>query len=326
MANITFIVGNGLDISLGLNTSYRSFYAYVREHDLHPDNSIYKAIAKENPEWWADFELGLGRFTNSIEAITEKERAAWSQRLNDELDDIKRDLKRYIREQNERADEHIPNITFTRDSVLSGLETGQISNILRHINDGHQTAIRFVTLNYTNVLEKLFPNIGARIAGRNYYIDDIHHIHGSVDRRISLGVNDETQISSYIDAEEKQFLIKPELIRLMLDGRLETLEHHIYASDVTVLFGVSIGATDIYIWNMVVDWLEGNPNRLLVIHHYERGLDVSDLTERESLMLSDRVKNKFLSYSKLDEYDKNQLKMRMYVIPNTTDLFTVKRP
>ena len=326
MSKITFIVGNGLDLSLKLNTSYKAFYEYVKKHKLHPNNSIYKAIEKESPEWWADFELGLGRFTNTIEAVTEKERVKWSQTLNDELDEIKRDLKSYVREQNKLADEHIPNIQFTKESFYAGLETGQIANIRQRIPVGSTSAIRFVSLNYTDVLEKIFPRVGRAIAGLDYYIPSpVHHIHGSIDRKISLGVNDETQLSSYIDNVEKGFLIKPELIRMMNDGRIETLTQYINTSDIMVLFGVSLGATDRYIWNMVIEWL-ADSNRILVIHHYERGLDVSDLTERQALLLTDRVQNKFLSHSSFDleDEDKHQLKKKIYVIPNTTDLFTVR--
>ncbi len=326
MSNLTFIIGNGLDVSLKLNTSYRDFYEYVKEHKLHPTNSIYAAIEKENPEWWADFELGLGRFTNNIELITEKQRPKWSETLNNELDEIKRDLKSYIREQNKLADEHIPNINFERESFYRGLEIGQMSNVFRRLSDGGSTAIRFVTLNYTDVLEKLFPKVGQTIVGKKYHIaNPVHHIHGSIDRKISLGVNDASQISSYIDDEEKNFLIKPELIRLMNDGRIETLTEYISNSDIIVLFGVSIGATDKYIWNMVIDWLEIHTRGMLIIHHYERDLDVSDLTERESLLLSDRVKNKFLSYSDLDSEDKNKLKNKIYVVPNTSELFTINK-
>lgn len=323
MPNLTCIVGNGLDMSLELNTSYRAFYEYVKKHNLHPTNSIYAAIEKENPEWWADFELGLGRFTNNIESVNEKERAEWSKTLNSELDEIKKDLKLYIIEQNKLADAHIPNIDFTKASLYSGLESGQISNILRYIPDNQLLAIRFVTLNYTDVLEKIFPNLGVATTGLYFIPDPVHHIHGSIDRKISLGVNDDTQLSSFIDANEKSYLIKPELIRLMNDGRLEILSEYIIASNVIVLFGISLGATDKYIWNKVIDWLQQNTDRLLIIHQYERGLDVSDLTERESLLLTDRVKNKFLNYSELDDEVKNQLKSKIYVIPNSTEIFSV---
>ena len=324
MATVTCIVGNGLDISLTLNTTYRAFYKYVKKNKLHQGNSIYAAIEKEDPEWWADFELGLGRFTNTIESITEKERVKWSQTLNKALDEIKRDLKIYIKEQNELADEHITNINFTKKSLYSGLESGQEANVTRRIPSNDQTAINFITLNYTNVLEKIFPHYGRVVIGQDYYISNpVHHIHGSVSRRISLGVNDESQLSSYIDTDEKNYLIKPELIRLMNDERIEKMTELINISDVMVLFGVSLGATDQYIWNKVVDWLYRYTDRLLIIHHYERGLDVSDLTERELLLLTDRVKNKFLSYSPLDDEAKNDLKRKIYVIPNTSELFTL---
>ena len=139
-----------------------------------------------------------------------------------------------------------------------------------------------------------------------------------------MGVNDETQLSSYIDSDEKNYLIKPELIRLMNDGRIEKLAELINVGDVIVLFGVSLGATDRYIWNKVIDWLNSYGDKLLIIHHYESGLDVSDLTERESLMLSDRVKNKFLSYATLGDDEKTELKSKIYVIPNTSDLFAIE--
>ncbi len=324
-SNVTFIVGNGLDISLKLETSYRNFYEYVKRNSLHPDNSIYKAIEKEDPEYWADFELGLGRFTNKIETITEKERAQWSLTLNDELDEIKKDLKNYIKEQNDRADDHIPSIYFDKHSYYKGLETGQIANIRKQVETGGNPHMRFVTLNYTSVLEKIFPVTGRLITGKDYYISSpIHHVHGSIDRRISLGVNDESQLSTYIDTEEKKYLIKPQLIRSMNDGRLETLSSYITTSAVIVLFGVSLGATDRYIWEMVIDWMYSDPNRLLIIHHYEHGLDVDDLTERESLQLSDRVKNKFLSYSDLGDDDMDYLRLKMYTIPNSSNLFTAR--
>lgn len=326
MANVTFIIGNGLDISLKLNTTYRNFYSYVKKNNLHPENTIYKAIQKENPTHWADFELGLGRFTQKIEDINENERENWSQTLNDELDEIKIDLKRYIKEQNSFADDHIPRILFDHNTFYQGLAAGQISKIQQLVPRHKQTAMRFITLNYTDVLEKLFPNAGRAVLGPKYSIvDKIHHIHGSIDRQISLGVNDESQISSYITDDEKKFLIKPELIRQMNDGRLETLSNYIKASNVIVLFGVSLGATDKYIWGQVARWLNIHPENMLIIHHYESGLSVNDLTERQALLLYDRVKNKFLDHSDIDDSIKSALKLKIYVIPNTKSLFSISK-
>lgn len=324
MSNVTIIVGNGLDISLGLKTSYGDFYSYVKNNKLHPSNSIYKEIANEKPEWWADFELGLGRFTNTIEQVTEKERKKWSQTLNEELDEIKKDLKQYIREQNNLADDYISDIYFSISSLYSGLEDGQVSNIERRLSINKPVAIRFVTLNYTNILEKIFPRTG-RMFGNDYWIPQpIHHVHGSISRKISLGVNDDSQISSYVDSSEKDFLIKPRLIQLRNDQRIETLKQYVNDAEIMVLFGLSIGATDKYIWSIIIDWLTIG-DRILIIHSYEAGLDVDDLTEREALKQEDRVKNKFLSYSGLNEESTDTLKNKIYVIPNSTALFSRKK-
>jgi hypothetical protein len=192
----------------------------------------------------------------------------------------------------------------------------------RYFARNTQTALRFITLNYTKVLENIFSNRDRQILGQNYFVvNHIHHIHGSVDRKISLGVNDESQISSYVDTNEKNFLIKPRLIERMNDRRIEILQDYITLSNIAVLFGLSIGATDKYIWEKIIDWL-CKGDKLLIIHHYEEGLIVDDLTERESLQLEDRVKNKFLDYSGLDNDTKNSLKNKIYVIPNSTVLFS----
>lgn len=319
--HVTVIVGNGLDISLDLKTSYGAFYNFVKKNNLHPDNSIYKAIAKDKPEWWADFELGLGRFTNTIEQVTEKEREEWSQTLNEELDEIKKDLKKYIKEQNDVSNDKIGAIDFGVESLYSGLEIGQIANIRRFFSDSPPTTLRFISLNYTNVLEKIFNIRGRQVLGRNYVVaNPIHHVHGSIDRRISLGVNDESQISSYVEPSEKNFLIKPKLIQMMNDGRIETLNTYIRSASLIVLFGLSLGATDKYIWEKVIDWLDDG-DKMLIIHHYEKDLIVDDLTERESLRLEERVKNKFLDYSELDDNQRSKLKNKIYVIPNSQTLF-----
>jgi hypothetical protein len=147
-------------------------------------------------------------------------------------------------------------------------------------------------------------------------------VHGSINRKISLGVNDESQISSYVEQSEKDFLIKPRLIQLMNDRRIEILQSYINSSGLIVLFGLSIGATDKYIWEMIIGWMRRGSNNMLIIHHYEKGLNVDDLTERESLRLEDRVKNKLLDYVDLDEDVKNILKSRIYVIPNSETLFS----
>lgn len=77
--DIVFLIGNGFDINLNLNTSYSGFYNYLSEYYLDDDSvpemerRIIKSIEndKSKPKeekLWADFEIGLGQFTAEITA------------------------------------------------------------------------------------------------------------------------------------------------------------------------------------------------------------------------------------------------------------------
>ena len=61
--NITFLIGNGFDINLGLKTRYTDFYPYYlkKKHD----DIISKAIS-DNYDRWVDLELALGQLLRNI--------------------------------------------------------------------------------------------------------------------------------------------------------------------------------------------------------------------------------------------------------------------
>lgn len=57
--NITFLVGNGFDLNLGLRTSYETFYKYYIKKEPH---DLIAKFIKDDYRLWADLELGLGEF------------------------------------------------------------------------------------------------------------------------------------------------------------------------------------------------------------------------------------------------------------------------
>lgn len=61
--NITFLIGNGFDLNLKLNTRYSDFYKYYIKND--PKDLLSKSI-KEDYEIWSDLEVGLGEFLKDI--------------------------------------------------------------------------------------------------------------------------------------------------------------------------------------------------------------------------------------------------------------------
>ncbi|MEA1056746.1 AbiH family protein [Lacticaseibacillus paracasei] len=59
---IVFMVGNGLDLHLGLKTRYSDFYSWHKEHYPDVHNQIFDAIDKDKADW-ADYEGSGANFT-----------------------------------------------------------------------------------------------------------------------------------------------------------------------------------------------------------------------------------------------------------------------
>ena len=62
---LTFILGNGFDRAIGMNTGYRHFYKWYVQQPNESDDvalmkiEINKYLNGEEPTW-ADFEIALG--------------------------------------------------------------------------------------------------------------------------------------------------------------------------------------------------------------------------------------------------------------------------
>ena len=61
--NITFLIGNGFDLNLGLPTGYTDFIKYHREQGL--TDMISMAI-RDDYQTWSNVESALGEFTANV--------------------------------------------------------------------------------------------------------------------------------------------------------------------------------------------------------------------------------------------------------------------
>jgi len=321
MANITFIIGNGLDIAFDLNTEYRDFYSYVERMSLHSDNRIYKAI-QGSPDSWADFELALGQYTRYIDKLADKEKKKESIALHEELEEIRDDLAEYIADQ---ADKHFisDSSRVTIDGFYSELVYGQkdkITSILRRTTNQFD----FITLNYTNTLERVVTNSQASLSNNGIIRGPILHIHGDLSENMTLGVSNESQLSESMSGAEKDDLIKPSLIYSMNDGRIEVMENMLRASSVVVLFGTSMGETDEYIWEKLVDWLKQSPDRYVIIHQYDEAYsDNVKRSSRKQKIFTNSVRDKLLLHAGVDGDVMEVLRGRIFVIFNSKNVFKI---
>lgn len=76
---LTYILGNGFDIAIGLSTGYSDFYKwYKKQPDESEEVSLLKETINEEIEKgnddWKDFEYALGQFT----AIVTDKKNIWN--------------------------------------------------------------------------------------------------------------------------------------------------------------------------------------------------------------------------------------------------------
>lgn len=78
MEKITFWIGNGFDVNVGLHTRYQDFYDYYTPK--HTDDLIADAIAVDkltDGNNWSDLEIALGNFTEEVEKRWENADGFW---------------------------------------------------------------------------------------------------------------------------------------------------------------------------------------------------------------------------------------------------------
>lgn len=323
MPRICFIIGNGLDLSLGLKTSYKDFYEFVSQTKSVSENKIYNAIRKDI-DTWADFEASLGEYTNFIEKLPKKEIERTSIELHEELEEIRNDLADYLSTQ-ENSIENLPDKYYLNgNGFFSDLPSGQ-AEIIRNYLGNSRTIAHFVTLNYTTTLEKILENRTLQNQ-LGWSVTTPLHIHGDIVENMTIGVSAESQLFSGMTKDEKDDLIKPISIKSMNDGRLEKFDKIIKESSIVIIFGSSLGSTDAYIWKFLTLWLKRGEDRRIIIHKHDRKyVDTTRRSPRKQKQYIKNVQSRLLDFSDYDENTKDELRERIFVIHNSKKLFVQRQ-
>lgn len=302
--NITYLVGNGFDLMNGLKTAYHDFYQYIfntYSEDKITNNFFYNQI-KDDIYNWSDFEYMLGLSTmkrEEIESRLKNETSIEKSNIGkeefhkdhflDSLDEFRDDFGKYLIEQ--QSNTRIPEIQNSLLSFILELDEASYSTIVNRLFGNSRFTLNFVNFNYTNILDKAlemisWENIGSNLkqiipefALGNPTMDlgTKIHIHEEVTTGMFLGVNDASQLNSeaFTDAD-LEYLIKPRLINAYSYEKMKVLNDLISKTDIFVVFGMSLGDTDLDWWKKILYQLEKNERKLVVIHHF----DSSDLFER----------------------------------------------
>ena len=303
--NITFLIGNGFDINLGLNTRYTDFYpTYLSKGH---DDILSRAIA-DNYDKWADLEVALGKVLKDVtpEQVDE---------FLDSKGKLEGDLAEYLRHEEGRPDlcsDNLPsefqkNVTefYQEFSAKEKADYKAWAATNKAIINYH-----FISFNYTNALDtivgkaKTIRSFSTHVAGNTQYTDavgNVHHIHGTLDDDLILGLNDISQIGNPTlrsDVRLADYIVKASVNEALGEQRVENAKLIIDSSDYIGIYGMSLGDTDLMWWQYLLAWLQKTDTRRLVLYVYA---DPSDNPSgQEKLRRINMWKDVFLAQSGAD--------------------------
>ena len=275
--NVLYILGNGFDKAQGMNTSYPEFYAYLQSISSPKDSrllSILKQDIKSNIELWSDMEEALGKFTDKAQTLEEFVNFYFE--LSEHLQD-------YLKTEEAKFTPSIESKKKFQEDLLSmGEYLGEYDKRLYSRYYGtypnNNKNISIITLNYTNTLEKLLDiREGKPVKQFNTfnYLENIIHLHGTLDDSIILGVDNIEQVSNIQFRDNptfKDIMIKLQSNETMKFTRHLTCEDLIRKANYIILHGVSLGDTDSHWWKVIGQQISKRTDVCIIQHLFKPGI------------------------------------------------------
>ena len=306
--NITFLIGNGFDLSLGLKTRYQDMYKeYVNtasaDNEIREFKELLRSDEMKGYNLWSDFEIGMGKASLLFKSPSQYLKcirdfktfvAAYLYRQDKAFDDaLKRNKELFEKITSETICSFYKNYTVTiSDRLFLSLDLDNECN--------------FISFNYTYAFDNIIKccNAEPKISGyKNLKLNRVLHIHGTRDNEIVMGVDNKDQILNKSFTNDKKILrafVKPYFNDVYDSGRINNAEKIIKSSRIILIFGMSLGESDgIWIQNLK-SWLMEDSRNQLIYYSYppikcnkaiiDEGLDAEDdekIKLQKKLLFSD---------------------------------------
>lgn len=339
---ITFLVGNGFDISCGINSSYRSFYNWYckqRESDKEHINSFRSAIdgcIKEGKKDWADFEIGMGKYTENFTPKT-------VQQFIDCYIDAHEKLMEYLELETKRfstvlSPEGITKLRLGLNEFYSELRPSEVELFTSAFSGDitSDSTIQFLSFNYTDILDRCISQAAKeplRVwrdpANRQHsfsIIPSVIHVHGKVSRFPVFGVDNENQIAN------KELLSVPDFTKLMIKPKnVEEMgefwhrdsERCIDNSNIICVFGMSLGETDSIWFEKIMEWLEADGSRQLILY-WQTNTPSNNTNPWLAMNNRRQARKRITDYSDLTNESIEAINNRIHIIENTNKVLRIK--
>lgn len=280
--NITYIIGNGFDVNLGLKTRYQDFYDYY-QNQPSPSEEVkqLKANIDRNKENWADLELALGEYTPNF-----KDSNSAIEVMEDLCDHLTEYLKLQsllIPQSNEKIKEEMLRCLANPYEFFLPADKEQIRSYYSNRLPAHGK-ITILSLNYTPSIERILDYKGNQPIsidsndswlGYGTKVHPVLHPHHTLNGTIIVGLNDESQIANQTllgDEKFKEYFIKPACNKMLSFRTEDQCSDVINNSDLFVIFGSSLGATDKLWWQKIANRMV-NSDSLLLLFIYNREME-----------------------------------------------------
>lgn len=317
--NIVYLIGNGFDRNLKLNTDYESFYKYYIQQES--ESAIINRLKLEidsNYKNWSDLEEALGRYLKSID---KKEDAIAIHK------DLLNHLQMYICKEDSRyiaPKDSSKGILKELFYPIKSLRANQRRKLENNILKTSQTRnLYIITFNYTQTIERLTGYKGELITafsfGNGNYssLHEIEHIHGFCDPdkgRMALGLDNPTQICN------DKLSVSPNICYRFVKPTFNDLtgeEHHlkclrwIYNANFICIFGMSIGISDQTWWHAIGKRLLTSDAVLL--YFYYPGFELRNNNAPEFQEQIDDIKDDLLPKLGIDDISNEDIRSRVYI-------------
>lgn len=337
--NIVYLLGNGFDINIGMNTRYSDFYEYYNNIPTESKKiaglkSSIKAYIhkKKNGEEltdkeinWSDLEIAFGQYCEKFTTTEEFEEV-----YNDLVDN----LGEYLENEENSYDfslqdkTKLPRDLLTPHLFLTETDGEIIKKYLQ--SQTNSWFVHIITLNYTRSIERIMDYgsgempLGGNINNYTSSLKDVQHIHGYTNSRMILGVNDESQINNgelLKNPYFRQDIIKSECNKAQKTLHVRRCENMINSAHIICLYGVSLGDTDNIWWQKIAEAMAKNNSKLLIFYHSTKYISTRRSHKRQQI--EDEVIENFLSKSNLNDEQKKTIRSNIFVSVNS-NIFNFK--
>ena len=314
---ILYILGNGFDLNLGMKTSYKDFYDYYKSIISTNENiEKLKKNISNNYKNWSDLEYALGQYTDEFKTVED---------FDVVFEDIGEKLAEYLKtEEDKFKPETINQEKFFKDLVkpeeyLLPADKISLNNFKSKFNNGNWD-INIFTFNYTRTIEKIIENkknikLGYHPVGTaSAILSSIEHIHGYVDERMVLGVNDVSQLKNkefHNNIDVLEAIIKEKCNRAYrhtIDNQFTT---KIQQANLICIFGSSIGDTDNMWWKLIGQKLI---NEIPIIIFTKGEEVISARIGYKNNRTERKMRKYFLNKTKLSDEEKEKFGNNIYVV------------